>query len=122
MRTINWMIHYVFGSCPIKNITNYHTHGMEHYGHLDFQLVLNVSDEHAKYLLNTMGMRVQNGEQFKSGDHVNGLYEDCSVRLDEYQESGRTVLRLIIPDENNRFPEDPECSKPYCYQSMHFSE
>ncbi len=70
---------------------------------MDFQLVLNVSNDHAKYLLNTLGIRVQKGERFKSGNLVAGLYENYSVRLDKYTETGRTVLCLIIPDECNHF-------------------
>ena len=97
-------------------ICNAHTHGMNKYHHPDFQLVLHISDEDIGYILNSLGLRVQAGEQFHSGDLVEGVFEDCPVRLDSFQETGREVLRIIIPDSQNRFPEDPNCDYPYSFQ------
>ena len=70
------------------------------------------------YILNTLGMRVKNGERFKAGDMVSGIFLDCDVRLDEFQECDRKVLRVIIPDGKNRFPEDPACDYPYSFQTL----
>ena len=97
-------------------ICNAHTHGLEKYHHPNFQMVLHLSDADIGYILNTLGLRVQAGEQFKSGDLVDGIFEDCPVRLDSFEESGREVLRVIVPDAKNRFPEDPDCAYPYSYQ------
>ena len=91
---------------------------MEKYKHLDFQTVINFPQKHICYLLNTMGMRVQSGETFHDGDMVSGIYEDCDVRLKKVRETGRDVLRLIIPDKYNRFPEDTHCMEPYKYQEL----
>jgi hypothetical protein len=91
---------------------------MEQHGHLDFQLLLNPEASEIGRLLNTMGKRVHDGEKFSHGDMVTGLYSDCSVRLDEVTETGRRVLRLIIPDAENRFPEDPLCQAPYKHQTL----
>lgn len=97
-------------------ICNVHTHGMAKYGHQDFQLVIHLAPEMMGYVLNSLGLRVQVGERFKTGDLVEGIFEDCAVRLDSFEESGREVLRVIIPDSQNRFPEDPNCDYPYSYQ------
>ena len=97
-------------------ICNVHTHGMAKYGHQDFQLVIHLDPEMMGYILNSLGLRVQAGERFKAGDLVEGIFEDCPVRLDEFEESGRKVLRVIIPDSRNRFPEDSTCEYPYSYQ------
>ena len=97
---------------------NAHTHGMEKYGHKDFQLVLRLPVEETARILNTMGLRVQQGEKFKDGELVSGIYEDCKVRLEEFTEADRTVLRVIIPDGHNRFPEEPDCSETYRLQSL----
>jgi len=113
----NWIIHTIIGAYGPGGTVNSHTHGMEKYGHPDFQLVLNVKPEEIGRLLNTMGQRVQKGEKFKSGDMVKGLFLDCDVRLDLVFETGRGVLRLIIPDADNIFPEDPNCMEPYKYQT-----
>ena len=59
---------------------------------------------------------MRNGERFKDGDLISGIYLDCDVRVTEFEETGRTVLRVIIPDKHNRFPEDPDCLFPYTVQ------
>ena len=47
---------------------------------------------------------------------VSGIYEDCGIRLKKIRETGRDVLRLIIPDKHNRFPEDENYMEPYRHQ------
>lgn len=125
---IDWIIHLVASvACGVcgeeKNnfipfACNAHTHGMEKYGHRDFQVVLALPDQEIGRILNEMGLRVQKGERFTPGTYVSGIYEDCDVRLDEFQETGRTVLRVVIPDQNCRFPEDERCKVPYRLQNM----
>lgn len=126
---IDWIIHMVANglTCAecgkaenpfLVNLCNCHTHGMARYNHLDFQMVLHVSPEEVGYILNAFGKRVQVGEKFKAGDLVDGIFLDCPVRLDLFRECDREVLRVIIPDGQNRFPEDPECTYPYSYQLL----
>ena len=129
---IDWVIHLVAnGACDecgeietgfLPYMCNAHTHGLERYGHLDFQMVLFLPTEEIGRILNTLGLRVQYGERFQSGDMVSGIYEDCDVRLDEYEETGRKVLRVIIPDANNIFPEEGDCMLPYCLQFLKTDE
>lgn len=126
---IDWMIHCVANGvacndcgktedCMLPKICNAHTHGMERYGHLDFQIVLRFDLTEICRILNTLGLRVQAGQKFKAGDLVEGIYADCTVRLDERTESGRTVLRVVIPDKNNKFPEEPYCTDLYPLQLL----
>lgn len=115
---IDWTIHHIINDYGPGGTVNNHTHGMDNYNHLDFQLVLNVKPQEVCRLLNTMGQRVQNGEVFFPGDMVKGLYMDCDVRLDLFKETGRDVFRLIIPDAFNTFPESPDCMEPYKYQTQ----
>ena len=103
-------------------LCNAYTHGMENYEHLGFQMVLNPPPEHIAYLLNALRKRVQNGKVFRDGDMVSGLYEAYDIRLKKSGETGRDVLRLIIPDKYNRFPEDKNCMAPYKYQELSMSE
>ena len=91
---------------------------MERYGHPDFQIVLSLPPREIGRILNTLGRRVQDGEHFCHGRYVSGIYADCDIRLDEFREMGRKVLRVIIPDRHYRFPEDPQCEEPYRLQSM----
>lgn len=111
-KTVDWIIH---GVCDGRFI-NFHTHGMERYSHMDFQMVLPYPQKEVCRILNTLGLRVQAGERFKNGDLISGIYEDCDVRVTEFEETGRTVLRVIVPDKDNRFPEDPDCEYPYTLQ------
>ena len=62
---IDWMIHCVTND--VCDACNAHTHGMNRYNHLDFQLVLNYPHQEIARILNTMGLRVQSGERFKPG-------------------------------------------------------
>lgn len=125
----DWIIHAIVNGekCAISGRTidsmiegsaNIHTHGLEKYGHKDFQLVLPYERKTYGYILNTLGMRVKNGERFKHGDYVKGIFEDCDVRLETFEESGRDVLRVIVPDENNIFPDESDCNLDYRVQLL----
>ena len=128
MLKIDWIIHCCAnGACDecgivetgfLPNTCNAHTHGMEKYCHMDFQMVLFLPPEEIMRILNTLGLRVQAGERFHDGDMVSGIYEDCDIRLDEYEETGRTVLRVIIPDKYNVFPEEENCMEVYRLQLL----
>lgn len=126
---IDWVYHYVSNNAPCsvcgkveKSFPQYvcdaHTHGMDKYGHLEFQVVVDYGPKEIGRLLNTMGLRVQQGERFKNGDKVKGLYLDCDVTLWQMSDSnGKDILRLIIPDKENRMPEDsgePHSWQQYC--------
>lgn len=58
----------------------------------------------------------------RDGDMVSGLYTDCDILLKKVRETGRDVLRLIIPDKYNHFPEDPDCKEPYKHQELNMFE
>lgn len=129
MAKIDWVIHccangVVCDECGtvetgfITNTCNAHTHGMGKYHHMDFQLVLFLDPEEIMRILNTLGLRVQAGERFQDGDMVSGIYEDCDIRLDAYEETERTVLRVMIPDKYNIFPEDERCMPVYRLQLL----
>ena len=122
MKPIDWIIHFITDHYGLGGTINSHTHGMERYGHMDFQLVLPYEPGEIGYLLNGIGQRVQSGERFAAGDMVSGLYLDCDIRLDLHIETGRQVLRLIVPDENNRFPENRFCMAPYRFQTQRMFE
>ena len=127
-RKLDWDIHYVSNNIACSEcgkvekvfpdyICDAHTDGMSKYGHPEFQLVLDYGPQEVCRLLNTMGLRVKNGERFQSGDLVSGLYLDCSVQLREITDcDGNPILRLIIPDRQNRLPEQSEV--PFTYQML----
>ena len=125
-QSIDWIIHMVGstgepGNSFIDCACNAHTHGMEKYHHLDFQMVLADADA-IGYVLNSLGRRVQNGEKFKNGDLVMGIFEDCPVKLVAFEETGRNVLRVIIPDAQGIFPNEANCAYPYNIQLKPLAE
>lgn len=133
MTNIDWIIHLCANGVPcakcgkvetgfLPGTCNAHTHGMERYQHLDFQVVLALPPQEIGRILNTLGLRVQNGERFHAGDRVSGIYLDCDIRLDAYEETGRTVLRVMIPDKNNIFPDDERCAPTYRLQLLKTEE
>lgn len=101
---------------------NAHTHGMEKYHHMDFQLVLALPEQEIARIFIILVNRVKAGERFHDGDLVSGIYEDCDVRLNEYEETGRTILRVIIPDRYNLFPENEHCMASYRLQLIETEE
>lgn len=126
---IDWIIHLVVNGvacadCKKRHYEflpytcNVHTHGMEKYGHLDFQIVLELSQKMQMYILNTLGLRVQAGEKFKAGDIVSEICQGYDLKLVEAREAERTVLRVLIPDEAHKFPDDEGCDKLYALQSL----
>lgn len=129
MGKIDWIIHLCCNGAKcaecgdVENgflpyLCNAHTHGMEKYHHMDFQMVLNLPPREIGRILNTFGLMVQSGCRFHDGEYVLGIYEDCSVRLMEFTECGRKVLRIVLPDSHNIYPESPDCEAPYSYQHM----
>lgn len=128
-RKIDWIIHAVSNgiACAdcgkieksfIPGACNFHTHGLAKYGHPDLQIVIEYPPQEIARILNTIGLRVQDGARFSAGDLIQGIYEDCDVRLDTFEETGRNFLRVIIPDKFNRYPEDPNCEYPYNLQAF----
>lgn len=84
---------------------NVHTHGLlKRFGHPDLQMIAQIPSEVACYYLETIVRRIKNAEQFKAGDHVtlNG-YACLFVNAIE---SGRPVLRIIVPDKDGNLERD----------------
>lgn len=128
MGKVDWIIHLVAnGACDecgknedsfLPFLCNAHTHGMQKYNHMDFQLVLHLPNKEIMRILNTLGLMVQDGIIFHDGDYVHGIYEDCVIQLRSFMETDRYVLRAILPDKQNRFPEQTGCEAPYCLQLL----
>ena len=127
---INWIVHYVSDchceicsrdNAPhfIPNLCNVHTHGMrELYGHPEFQFVLNIGSDKVLPILNTLGLMVQDGKRFKAGDTVSGVLLDRDIRLFEATNNGKKILRVIIPDQHNHFPDDEDCEDIFKLQLL----
>lgn len=101
-----WCCHAVPRSdgAPQQNV---HTHGLpESFEHLDFQIVAFISPEQAWAILNELVEQVRSGRRFESGIDVEDILERWPVRLISAVESGRTVLRVILPDCHGNLDEE----------------
>lgn len=127
---INWIVHYVTDSiCDMcgdnntphfkPNLCNAHTHGLrELYGHPEFQFVLNIGMKTVLPILNHLGLMVKSGRRFKAGDSVSGIILGYDIRLFEATDNGKKVLRVVVPDQYNRFPDDEDCEAVYNLQHL----
>lgn len=113
--------------CDVCGITEYkffdgfcnaYTYGMFKYGHPEFQLVLHMEHKMILYTLNMLGLHVQAGKVFKDGDIIEDLFEGYNALLKEIEYNGEKMLRVIVPDENHKFPDDEDCHPHYRHQVL----
>lgn len=105
-----WFMHYI----PLENaMVNIHTHGLaENLHHVDLQIVLPIEEEMAQILLTSVIENIKNGYTYYEGLY-NNVIEELNVEFKQFTESGRDVLRLILPDNNGIFPDNEKCESPY---------
>ncbi len=112
-----WFYDYEEAESPLANI---HTHGLvENLSHTDFQIVLKLDDELIQTLFHSIIENIKGGYTYYEG-RSNKVIEDLEVEFKKFQEDGREVLRLIIPDQDGRFPNEEGCSEPYNKQYVEF--
>lgn len=103
---------------------NHHTHGLtETYpGSMDLQIVLPVHGKQAAaWFHDVVDSMYKKGKPLKR----QGIYEKCfnvPVLARKYRESGRTVLRLIFPDEQGKWPWDADVHPAYAMQTVDFDK
>lgn len=78
---------------------NIHTHGLpDTHNHLDFQIVVGLDPATVLGIFLGLVDRIKKGERFRDDQVVEGVIEDRKVKMLEVDESGRQVLRIILPD------------------------
>ena len=97
----------------LPGTANFHTHGMEKYNHPNFQIVLDYDVQQGVRILNVLCLLVSRGARFKDGDCFKKFFMDGDIRFAAFKEAGRDILRVIIPDEYNRFPGEKGCDAGY---------
>lgn len=109
-----WVIHHVFDEYE----TNYHTHGLNKYGSLELEINFPIQQNLAGHILNEIGLKIANGKKYKSNDTIEDI---VNVKLKVIETKGvhsdahgdEKVLRIILPDENHKFPWDEGCNPIY---------
>jgi len=118
MRNVDWKVGRVCCNNGPHDMRDSVTIGLKtNYNHPELQLVLPLSDRDCMYILNTLAFRIQNGERLKTGMVDKRDEFGCDFRLDYVYRQGDYVFRVIVPDPQMRFPEDPLCEEPYKYQT-----
>jgi hypothetical protein len=114
-------IHHVFGdTANSPSGTNSHTHGLaELRGHHDLQITLPVRPEVAAAVFNRLVHLILNcGMRFRPGDRCpNVANAHMDVGFIASRESGRVVLRVILPDREGNI--DPALMDPI-YRAAQF--
>lgn len=86
-----------------------HTHGLEETcGHLDFQIWLPTTPQKHYQLLAALAQAVMDGKRFEASQEDNTVFI-VPVRFVKREETRRTVLRAIFPDQHGKWPGEPGC-------------
>lgn len=106
-----WIIHQVFD----ENKIAFHTHGLNKYNSLELELNLPVKLDVGSQIINQIGLAIANGKSFEDGDFDETVL-GCKIAFKKaicvFGEK-KMVLRIILPDENWKFPWDIGCNKIY---------
>lgn len=97
---------------------DFHTHGFrQKFKHLDFQIVMpNFPSNLAMYCFHEIARFISEGNSYKDGDLLHdNILDGLTIKLFQTKESGRPVLRMIMPDKQNRFDRE-DISYPYRIQ------
>lgn len=97
---------------------SYHTHGLaEMKNHPDLQITLNIDSILAFQIFDIFIAQINNGKFFEPDTIIINL-ADMPFKLIKATESGRSVLRIMLPDPAGKFPEDEGCSFDFIMQNF----
>lgn len=105
IKEYGWTIDAVYPTEDSKSLfANIHTHGLEeNFSHKDLQCVMPIDPETIHDIFSIIIEKIKNGDKFEEGKCYSGVLNgDYKVRLVKARESGREVLRVILPDKNNK--------------------
>ncbi len=103
---------------------NIHTHGLNDYGHRELCIAFNINPHVSGGLLNALGMDIANNNLIlKEGIVHDKLKNGFDLKIITFKND--PTLYIILPDPNNKFPEDADCDPEYAKQELyakHISE
>ena len=103
-----WYAHWVFDDpkCPFE--VNFHTHGVESYGHRNLQLCMKMNPQVVMSFFHIIIDRIKKGEEFLPDvDYPDIAAGGYMVRFIETKECGRDMLRIIIPAKDGTYDKEP---------------
>ena len=102
-----WYTHYV----PNGKWINAHTHGIEEkFEHPDLQVVLALPPNTVSGLFHSAIERIIAGHKLLPDQLHEGIIKGYPIKTHKSVEGDRSVLRIILPDKQGRFPGDPDCA------------
>lgn len=112
------MFPYIQGICEMT------TYGLSQYGHPEFRIVLEKTQQYDGALLNVLGQMVKEGDTFRAGETCEVPDENGNRSIIRFIDDPDTdnCLRIIFPDRNGRYPEDEKCNKLESLQVCPLSE
>jgi uncharacterized protein DUF4262 len=116
MAKFGWYANYVpnHGESPTGFST--HTYGLdESWSHANIQIVWPVPPDMGYDMLHTVVELIRKGKRFEPGRKYTDVLHDYDVMFAWATESGRRVLRMILPDKKNGVARD-EIRKPFSKQ------
>lgn len=116
MSKVDWTIHGVIGEDLLSGMVDAHSHGLNKYGSRELQVVLNANAYIG--LINIVGEMIRDGKvKLRGGMFLSGIFDDDALlRIDDARDcNGEPIWRLIIPDNENKFPEE-SYEEPYYLQ------
>ncbi|MEK4487942.1 DUF4262 domain-containing protein [Psychrobacillus sp. FSL H8-0484] len=116
MKKYGYIVHNVFetGKKEFDGLANNHTHGIiENFGHDDFQIVIPFEQKETILLFYHLVELIKKGETFEPDIEYKNIIQNGSVHFKEFEDDGRKILRLILPDEKGKMPNDEDCSEIY---------
>lgn len=115
MEKLGWYWHYVLDD-PQPPFANIHTHGFEKtFGQPDVQIVFPLPPEMAQGVLNSIVDLLKKGVRLEPGKRYAEVLQDFEVEFALAEESGRRVLRFILPDKDG-FTARGLIAQPYAKQ------
>lgn len=95
-------------------VYNVHTHGLEKSNnHKDLQIVLPVDPRSAHKIIWIVVHLIEDGFKCIPGKRTSEVFEGADVEFMLAEETGRQVIRILLPDENGKLPSDEDCNPAY---------
>lgn len=117
MDKYGWVVHFVFPSSEEDFFANYHTHGLkENFNHLDLQFVLPMERSLIHSLFHDIVDNIKDGVNYQEGKRYNNIIQRFDVKFKKFKDGERQVLRLLLPDENGKLPDEKGCNPTYASQ------
>lgn len=116
-----WKIHYVTNSDDVRDwqdvpqvffdgMCDAHTHGLNKFGSLELQIVLDLGPEVIGVMLNLLASAIVSGDFVPEENmQIDGLIPKMVVRVNKAKDAeDNDVWRIVFPDNEGNFPENTE--------------